>query len=167
MPLIQILLQLREHGTESSGHRGPWQANDRREEPYSLLLGEKRSQRGSLLGAQKGQKFSIRVKVQKLETRYRLHSMLVYHFVSSCRQRGIFFIKKKILFSIFSQCATCGVLVPRPGIRSVPPAVEEWHLNQRATREVPEEAFLEINTGSYIPAPPLMAGVTFGRSRLP
>ena len=31
----------------------------------------------------------------------------------------------------------CGTLVPRPGIESVPPAVEAWSLNHWTTREVP------------------------------
>lgn len=81
---------------------------------FSSPGGEKVPEREPL-GCSKRTKFTIREKVQKLETRYRLHSMLVYHFVSSCRQRGIFLFKKKILFSIFLQCATCGILVPDRG----------------------------------------------------
>ena len=34
--------------------------------------------------------------------------------------------------------AACGILVPRPGIEPVPPAVEAWSLNHWTAREVPE-----------------------------
>ena len=32
----------------------------------------------------------------------------------------------------------CGILVPRPGMEAVPPAVEAWSLNHWTTREVPQ-----------------------------
>ena len=31
----------------------------------------------------------------------------------------------------------CGILVPQPGIKPMPPAVEVWSLNHWTTREVP------------------------------
>ena len=34
-------------------------------------------------------------------------------------------------------CSACGILVPRPGIEPVPPAVEARSLNHWTTREVP------------------------------
>ena len=37
----------------------------------------------------------------------------------------------------FFCCVACGILVPRPGIELVPPALEAWGLNHWTTREVP------------------------------
>ena len=46
------------------------------------------------------------------------------------------------LFFCFWPCsAACGILVPRPGIKPAPPAVEEWNLNQWTAREVPPTTF--------------------------
>ena len=43
------------------------------------------------------------------------------------------------LFLFFcSQQATCGVLVPQPGIEPVPPEVEVWNPNHWTIRKVPK-----------------------------
>ena len=39
-------------------------------------------------------------------------------------------------------CSVCEILVPRSGIKPVPPAVETWTLNHSTTREVPHKLFL-------------------------
>ena len=48
----------------------------------------------------------------------------------------IFFFKK--FFVLFFDCTTYGILVPQPGIKLMPPAVEGWNLNHCSTREVPK-----------------------------
>ena len=45
------------------------------------------------------------------------------------------------LLFIWLRCAACGTLVPQPGVKPVPPAVEAWSLNHWTTREVPEHYF--------------------------
>ena len=52
--------------------------------------------------------------------------------------------KPRILFFIFYFLATppgaaCGTLVPRPGIKRMPPAVEAQSLNHWTAREVPDD----------------------------
>ena len=42
-----------------------------------------------------------------------------------------------VLFFFWQSREACGILVPRPGIQPVPPAVEAWSLNHWTTREVP------------------------------
>ena len=49
--------------------------------------------------------------------------------------------KKNLFFFFFWPCVACGILVPRPGIKPIPPAVEVQSLNHWTTREVPLEAF--------------------------
>ena len=41
-------------------------------------------------------------------------------------------------FFFLLHCASCGILVPQPGIEPVPLALEEQSLNHWTTREVPE-----------------------------
>ena len=45
-----------------------------------------------------------------------------------------------ILF--WPHCMACGILVPRPGIKPVPPAVEAWSPNHWSSREFPLLSFL-------------------------
>ena len=42
---------------------------------------------------------------------------------------------------IWPHCEACGILIPWPGIKPVPPAVEVWCLNHWTAREVPGEIF--------------------------
>ena len=50
-----------------------------------------------------------------------------------------FFLVKKGVYVYFWRCCTaCSFLVPQPGIKPVPPAVEAWSLNHWTTREVPD-----------------------------
>ena len=43
-----------------------------------------------------------------------------------------------LFFFFFWPCRTaCGILVPQPGIKPMPPAVEAWSLNHWTAREVP------------------------------
>ena len=60
------------------------------------------------------------------------------------RERGVKYDSKVSLsFFFFWPCHTaCGILVPRPGIEPVPPAVEARGLNHWTTREVPIPRFL-------------------------
>ena len=48
---------------------------------------------------------------------------------------GIFFFF--LIFTFWSCCAACGVLVPRPGIEPAPTALEAQNLNHWTAREVP------------------------------
>ena len=38
-------------------------------------------------------------------------------------------------------CAICRILVSRPGIKQVPPAMEVWRLNHWTVREIPIKSF--------------------------
>ena len=40
--------------------------------------------------------------------------------------------------------AACGPLVPQPGIKPAPPALEAWSLNHRTDREVPQLLILAV-----------------------
>ena len=40
-------------------------------------------------------------------------------------------------------CVACRILVPQPGIKSMPPAVEAWSLNHWSAREIPSHYFFE------------------------
>ena len=51
---------------------------------------------------------------------------------SSCRRCSLLFFYFFCLHRV-----ACGILVPRPGMEPVPPAVEAWSLNRWATGEVP------------------------------
>ena len=42
-----------------------------------------------------------------------------------------------IYFFIYGRTAACGILVSRPGIEPVPPAVEAWSPNHWTTKEFP------------------------------
>ena len=44
----------------------------------------------------------------------------------------------------------CGILVPQPGIKPVPPAVEAWSLNHWTTREVPIMKFFFLIIFIYL-----------------
>ena len=57
---------------------------------------------------------------------------------------GIVFLKaffKLIYLTLWLQCLACRILVPRPGIESVPPALKARSLNYWATRKVPRFIF--------------------------
>ena len=49
-------------------------------------------------------------------------------------------------FSFWPCHAPCGILVPRPGMEPVPPAMEVWSLNHWTTGEVPRGAFLNLKS---------------------
>ena len=44
-------------------------------------------------------------------------------------------------FSTHSCCEACGLLVPRPEIKPMPSALEEWSLNHWIVREISQEYF--------------------------
>ena len=49
-----------------------------------------------------------------------------------------------IYFSVFwPHCAACGILVLRPGIEPMPPAVEAWSSNHWTAREFPSQLILK------------------------
>ena len=52
--------------------------------------------------------------------------------------------RNRSLLSFWSGRATCRLLVPRPEIKPVPPAVEAWSPNPLAIREFPEVARFNI-----------------------
>ena len=54
------------------------------------------------------------------------------------------FIYIYISFIFWPPCAMCGILVPKPGNKPVPSAVEAWSLNQWTAREVPRPPFKTI-----------------------
>ena len=43
----------------------------------------------------------------------------------------------RMFFVFWLRCMACGILVPRPGIKPVSPALEAWSFNHWTTREVP------------------------------
>ena len=45
-------------------------------------------------------------------------------------------------FFFWPSLVACGILVPRPGIKPVPPAVEVWSLHHWTSREVPPCLFV-------------------------
>ena len=47
-------------------------------------------------------------------------------------------------FFFWPHGAACGILVPRPGMERVPPALEVWSLNHWSTREVPGAGILTL-----------------------
>ena len=53
--------------------------------------------------------------------------------------KTIYFVEKIIVSCLdyFFGCVACGILVPRPGIEPVPPAVEAWSPNHWTVREFP------------------------------
>ena len=48
-----------------------------------------------------------------------------------------FFLFLFVWFFFWPHPAACGILLSRPGIEPVPPALEAWSLNHRTAREVP------------------------------
>ena len=52
-----------------------------------------------------------------------------------------------------------GSLVPRPGIKPMPPVVEAWSLNHWTAREFPTAPFF-LKESSPIPTPPVLVGLT-------
>ena len=61
-------------------------------------------------------------------------------FGRGCLFWGCFFC---LFFIFWPGHEARGILVPRLGIKPVPPAVEAWSLNQWTVREVPSFFFLE------------------------
>ena len=72
--------------------------------------------------------------------------LIAENFIFSCSFLSI--IKKNFfVFVCFFGCATCGILVPQPGIEPVAPAVEgqeAWSHDQQTTREFPPFLFYEV-----------------------
>ena len=50
---------------------------------------------------------------------------------------GIFYYKSNKVTLFWPRCTTCGILVPRPGIELVPPAVETQRPNHWTARKFP------------------------------
>ena len=55
------------------------------------------------------------------------------------------FLNLYLFFSFWSCHATCRILVPQPGIKPTPPAVETQSPNHCTTREVPSLSFLILS----------------------
>ena len=60
-----------------------------------------------------------------------------------CYAKAFFLIKKK-----FFLAKSLGILVPQPGMGSVPPAVETQSCNDTPVEEVPAAAFFNVRCGS-------------------
>ena len=52
-----------------------------------------------------------------------------------------FFCKCKTIFFFFFATHHAGILVPQPGIKPMPPAVEVWSPNHWTAREFPVKLF--------------------------
>ena len=53
-----------------------------------------------------------------------------------------------VLFIYWLHCAACKILVPRPGIEPVLPALGAWSLNHWTTRDIPLcSTFEQVNSG--------------------
>ena len=48
------------------------------------------------------------------------------------------------------RCVACGILVPQPGIKLMPYAVDTWSLNHCTAREVPPNVFLCLTRRSPV-----------------
>ena len=53
-----------------------------------------------------------------------------------------FFLHVSLSLFFFPGLVACGIFVPRPGIKPMPPAVEGWSLNHWTAREVPLQVFI-------------------------
>ena len=63
-------------------------------------------------------------------------------FAFRCLGEGVIAVYKSdfflfFKFYLFFGYTACGILVPQPGIKAMPPALEVWSLNHWTTREVP------------------------------
>ena len=65
--------------------------------------------------------------------------------------RKYIFTKSCLLFFFFfwPRRAACGILVPRPGIEPMPPALRAWSLNHWTASEVPSQLFFFFNKFIY------------------
>ena len=52
------------------------------------------------------------------------------------------FKEESFFFFFFFGCRACGILVSRPGIEPLPPAVIAWSLNHWTTTEIPRACSL-------------------------
>ena len=62
--------------------------------------------------------------------------LCVYIYVRVCVCVCVCFVLCSVL-NFWPCCTTCGILVPQPGIKLIPPTVEAQSLNQWPTGEVP------------------------------
>ena len=49
----------------------------------------------------------------------------------------------QVFFSFWPRCVACGILIPQPGIKPAPSAVNAWSPNHSTTREFPKYFFLK------------------------
>lgn len=66
---------------------------------------------------------------------------LLETFLPILRTHGqipLIFVKMWRHLFIYFGLTACEILVPQPGIKSMPPALAVWSLNNRTAREVPE-----------------------------
>lgn len=59
--------------------------------------------------------------------------------VYDCFLRGVLTVGEVSFFFFWLYSVVCGILVPLPGIKPMPSAVEVWILNHWTSREVPRE----------------------------
>ena len=69
----------------------------------------------------------------------------LFYFLSFFPSLSLCFFSFFFLFFFLSHCGACRILVPKPGIEPLPPAVEAQSLNHWIIREVPF-FFLLINS---------------------
>ena len=65
----------------------------------------------------------------------------LFRYISFTINMAVFFFN----FIFWLRCMSCGMLVPRPGIEPVPPALGAQSLNHWTTREVPAVLFLKLD----------------------
>ena len=68
-----------------------------------------------------------------------LHSVLLsFVFFFFLSLASPYFIKLLLFLKILQlYCKVCGILIPRPGVEPIPPAVQGQSFNHWTTREVP------------------------------
>ena len=75
---------------------------------------------------------------QRLHRKVAAQALSLLVSITTC----FFFLRVFFFFFFWSHCTTCGILVPQPEIKPVPPAVEVWSPNHWTVREVPPYHFL-------------------------
>ena len=60
-----------------------------------------------------------------------------FYFIPSMANNMAVYGSTPFFFSFWLHCTACGILVPQPGIKPAPPALEAQSLNHWTTREIP------------------------------
>ena len=76
-----------------------------------------------------------REKVQNTQCKVQIYTLAI-SLKSQCWSVSIFLKRGHCFFLFWPYHSTCGILVPRPGVELMPPAVEMWGLHHWTPREV-------------------------------